>query len=128
MDDRALKVLVVDDDPLQLEMIQRSLSLEGFEVTVTKAALGVTSLVRSFAPDVVLIDVNIPALTGDRILTIARRHAPPTTRFLLFSACDESKLRALARETGYISKSVGGGVIAARLRSLCKAPARVSRP
>ena len=131
MDERPPRVLVVDDDPLQLELIQRSLVLEGFEVTITKAALGVSNLVRAFAPDVVLIDVNIPALTGDRILTLARRHAPPTTKFLLFSACDESRLRALASETGadgWISKSVGGTVIAARIRKICGTAARAIRP
>lgn len=131
MADRALRVLVVDDDPLQLELVQRSLRLEGFDVTVTRAALGASNLVKSFAPDVVLIDVNIPALTGDRLLTLAKKHAPPTTRFLLYSACDESRLRALAAETGadgWISKSVGGAEIAARIRKLCGADARASRP
>jgi DNA-binding response OmpR family regulator len=124
MTDRPLRVLVVEDDAVQLEMIQRSLRLEGFEVTATRAALGVSNLVRSFEPDAVLIDVNIPALTGDRLLTVARKHAPKTTRFFLFSACDESRLRALAAETGadgWMSKSTASGEVAARIRAACKA-------
>lgn len=124
MNDRPLRVLIVDDDAVQLEMIQRSLRLEGFDVTVTRAALGVSNLVRSFLPDAVLLDVNIPALTGDRLLTVARRHAPPATRFFLYSACDESKLRALAKETGadgWMSKSTGSTEVAARIRASCRA-------
>ena len=124
MTDRPLRVLIVDDDAVQLEMIQRSLRLEGFDVTVTRAALGVSNLVRSFAPDAVLLDVNIPALTGDRLLGVARRHAPATTRFFLYSACDESRLRALAKETGadgWISKSTGTPEVAARIRASCRA-------
>lgn len=123
MTDRPLRVLVVDDDALQLEMIQRALRLEGFDVTTTRAALGVSNLVRSFEPDAVLLDVNIPALTGDRLLTVARKHAPPSTRFFLYSACDESRLRALAAETGadgWISKSTGSTEVAARLRTACR--------
>jgi DNA-binding response OmpR family regulator len=123
MSDRQLRVLVVDDDAIQLEMIQRFLRLEGFDVTTTRAALGVSNLVRSFAPDAVLLDVNIPALTGDRLLTVARKHAPKTTRFFLFSACDESRLRALAAETGadgWMTKSTAGSEVASRIRAACR--------
>jgi DNA-binding response OmpR family regulator len=122
--DRPLRVLVVDDDGVQLEMIQRSLRLEGFDVTVTRAAIGVSNIVRTFLPDAVLLDVNIPALTGDRLLAVARRHAPAATRFFLFSACDESRLRALANETGadgWMSKSTASAEVAARIRAACRA-------
>jgi DNA-binding response OmpR family regulator len=127
MTDRPLRVLVVEDDALQLEMIQRSLRLEGFEVNATRAALGVSNLVRTFEPDAVLLDVNIPALTGDRLLTVAKKHAPATTKFFLYSACDESKLRALAAETGadgWMSKSTGSGEVAARIRAACRGSKR----
>jgi two-component system OmpR family response regulator len=86
--------------------------------------LGVSNLVRSFVPDAVLLDVNIPALTGDRLLTLARRHAPSATRFFLYSACDASRLRALASETGadgWMTKSTGAAEVASRIRAACKA-------
>jgi DNA-binding response OmpR family regulator len=130
MTDRPLRVLAVDDDAVQLEMIQRSLRLEGFEVSVARAALGVSNLIRSFVPDAVLLDVNIPTLTGDRLLAVARKHAPPTTRFFLYSACDESKLRALAKETGadgWMTKSTLFSDVAARIRAACRAAAKAPR-
>ncbi len=117
------RILVVDDDPQQLEMISRRLRLEGFEVATAASSFGTSNLIRSFEPRVVLLDVNIPGLAGDKLLSVARRSAPAGTRFVLYSACDESHLRQLARDThadDWISKSTDLGIVAARLRLLCK--------
>jgi two-component system, OmpR family, response regulator len=126
MPDRMLRVLVVDDDVDQLQMVSRILRLDGFEVATTSEAIGVTNLVRSFAPDVVLLDVNIPALSGDRLLQVARKASPTTTKFVLFSACDEDKLRTLARDVDahdFIVKGGDGFLLAKRLRRLCQGSA-----
>ncbi len=122
MFEQPLHVFIVDDDPAQLKMLERLLTLEGFEVTTSEAALGVSNMVRHYAPDLVLLDVNIPALTGDRLLTVARQHAPPNTKWVLVSACDEDQLRTIAREVnadGWMSKSMPISQMAAQLRKLC---------
>ena len=118
----AIRVLIVDDDAMQLDMVSRRLRLEGFEVATAATSFGTSNLIRSFLPRVVLLDVNIPALAGDKLLAVARRFAPKETRFVLWSACDESKLRALAREAqadDWISKSTDLSIVADRLRKLC---------
>ncbi len=117
-----LRVLLVDDDELHLSMLERSLRLDGFVVETASVAIGVSNIVRRFVPDVVLLDVNIPALSGDRLLEIVRRYAPTNTKLLLFSACDEDELsrRALAVSAdGWISKSKVGSELAAQLRQIC---------
>jgi DNA-binding response OmpR family regulator len=122
MIEQPLHVFIVDDDPEQLKMLERLLTLEGFEVTTAEAALGVSNLVRHYAPDVVLLDVNIPALTGDRLLKVARQHAPATTKWILVSACDEDELRTIAAEVkadGWMSKSWPVSQMAAQLRRIC---------
>lgn len=127
MADDTLRVLVVDDDPLQLDLVERTLKAEGFEVMTCENPIGVTNIVRSFLPHVVLMDVDIPALSGDKILSIARKSAPPMTRFVLHSSSDESILRNLAKQVeadGYISKSVTGSDLTARIRTLVAAPRR----
>ena len=121
------RVLVVDDDAAQLDMLRRSLRHDGFDVTVSRSAIGVSALIRDQAPDVVLLDVNIPELRGDRLLGIARKHAPKSTLFVLYSACDESYLRALCKEAqadGWLSKSLDPTERGRRLKALCaKRPA-----
>jgi DNA-binding response OmpR family regulator len=118
-----IRVLVVDDDVDQLMLLERTLNAYGFEVRTHRSSLGVSNLVRNALPDLVLLDVNIPALSGDKVLALARNQAPPTTRFILYSASDESKLRALALASGadgYISKSVQGESLARKLISIYK--------
>src|SRR5690606_3539104 len=80
-----LRVLVVDDDGMYLELVERSLRGFGMDVTTTDSSLGVSNLIRRIEPDVVLLDVNIPALSGDALLGLARRTAPERTKFVLFS-------------------------------------------
>ncbi len=115
------KVLVVDDDALQIDLVARTLRADGFEVQTSIQSIGVSNVVRTFLPDLVLLDVNIPALSGDKLVALARKYANPGTRFILYSACDEGKLRSLAKESeadGWISKSVTGAALAARIRAL----------
>lgn len=128
MREEVFRVLVVDDDPLQLELVERTLGGDGFQVHTCSSPIGITSVVRSFAPHLVLLDVDIPALSGDRILTIAKKSAPPMTRFILYSSSDESVLRRLAAEAGadgWISKSVTGSDLTSHLRTvLASEPSR----
>jgi two-component system, OmpR family, response regulator len=117
-----MRVLIVDDDAMQLDMVSRRLRLEGFVVATSATSFGTSNLIRTFLPQVVLLDVNIPALAGDKLLALARRVAPKATRFVLYSACDESKLQQLARDSeadAWISKSTDLAVVAEKLRQIC---------
>ena len=125
MSPSGLRILVVDDDAMHLELIQRSLRSYGMEVTTTDSTLGVSNLVRRIEPDVVLLDVNIPALSGDAVLGLARKHAPEKTRFVLHSSADEAMLRRRALECGadgYITKSVQASELASYLERVAVRP------
>jgi len=104
----SLHVLVVDDDLNMLSLVERLLRSAGLDVTTSSSSLGVSNLVRKVEPDVVVLDLNIPALSGDALLGLLRRHAPARTRFVLYSSCGEAELRLAAKNAhadGYISKS-----------------------
>jgi len=108
MAETSLRILIVDDDHLQLSMVGRALRSEGFTTEVADSAIGVTNTIRSFAPDLVLLDVRIPELPGDRLLPLLRRSAPKGTLLILYSASDRDQLRSLAAQVGadgWISKS-----------------------
>lgn len=120
VDYRPMRVVIVDDDEEQLSMVSRMLRVEGCDVETTSSPFGVSNLVTSFRPDVVLIDVNIPALSGDKILSVLRRHQSEA-RLVLFSAADESTLRRLAGEVGadaWIQKGGDAKEMAERLLKL----------
>lgn len=123
------RVLVVDDDPNQLELLRRTLAPH-FDVQTHNSALGVTNLVRHGEPDLVLLDVNFPALKGDQVVGLARRHAPRGTKFILYSSADESRLRSLALASGadgYLCKSVQGLELIQRLAAF-RGPGRSLSP
>lgn len=116
-----IRILVVDDDPDQLELVRRTLVPHGFDVQTHNSALGVSNLVRHNAPDLVLLDVNFPALKGDQVVGLARRYAPAGTKFILYSAADEARLRSLALSSGadgYLSKSVQGSELIQKLTAI----------
>ena len=98
MSETKIRVLIVDDDPDQLALTERSLSSYNFEVRTHRSSLGVSNLVRTTAPDLVLLDVNIPALSGDKVLALA------------------------AGADGYLSKSTQGADLARKLERLHKRP------
>lgn len=72
-----MKILLVEDDPLMVRMYQRKLLNDGYEVEV--AVNGEEGLVhvRSFRPDMVLLDIMMPKLNGLQVLE--RLKADPTT-------------------------------------------------
>ncbi|HEY0189840.1 MAG TPA: response regulator [Kofleriaceae bacterium] len=111
---------MVDDDDMQLELVERGLSRDGFEVRGVTSVAEMASEATKFAPDVVLIDVNMPDAPGERTIAIAREVAP-RARLVLYSAWEESKLRILALQVGadgFISKSESVLAIGRRLHEL----------
>ena len=115
MPDEKIRVLLVDDDPQHLALVERLLGSYGIHVQTCDSALGASKTIRHEKPDVVLLDVNMEDLTGDRLLGVARRHAPEGTQFVLYSAHDDTRLRQLAAEVGadgWISKSAEPDMLA----------------
>jgi two-component system, OmpR family, alkaline phosphatase synthesis response regulator PhoP len=83
------RVLVVDDEPDVLELLDFKLSGEGFEVV--RAANGLEALrkARCEAPSVIVLDLLLPDLDGIAVYEILR--AQPSTRdvpVVVFSALD----------------------------------------
>ncbi|MEL6338486.1 MAG: response regulator [Myxococcota bacterium] len=120
---RNLRVVVVDDNEEQLRMVSRLLRMEGFEVETSMTPFGVSNLVRTFVPDAVLIDLHMPALSGDKILELLRKNfSIRLPKLFLYSSADEADLKRLAEENGadgWIVKGTPPGVVAARIRDAC---------
>jgi CheY-like chemotaxis protein len=102
------RVMIVDDDVVHLELMKRKLERSGFDVEIASSPIGVTHRIRTMRPDVVLLDVDIPAIRGDRLLELVRKKADVTTRFFYHSSMPEDELRRLAERDGmhgWFSKS-----------------------
>ncbi len=62
------KVLVCDDDRDILEMLEIALSLSGFEVISENDSTRIFNTIDAAAPDVLLLDLWMPVLSGDEIV------------------------------------------------------------
>ncbi len=60
--------LLVDDDPNIRELIALNLAAEGMDVHVANDGIGVEEMVESLHPDVVLLDIMMPARGGYEVL------------------------------------------------------------
>jgi len=58
------KVLIVDDNKLNLKLIDLILQRDGYETSLVSESRTVLSVVRSFAPCLILLDIDMPGLNG----------------------------------------------------------------
>src|SRR5882724_12890892 len=102
-------ILLIDDDPLILDTARRLLEQEGMAVVVYSEGFNATNFAARALPDLVLMDVNMPFLSGDSLVGLFKRH--PALRdvpVVLFSSNEEAQLRSMAKSVGavgFISKS-----------------------
>ena len=73
----ALSVLVVDDDPVILRLLQVNFELEGIEVTTAVDGEEGLKLVQTDRPDLVISDIMMPKVNGLELLA-ALRSSPET--------------------------------------------------
>ena len=120
MSDDAIRVLVLDDDELHLELIERVLAHDGFDVRRADSVTAMETEAKSFNPDVVLVDMNLPDTPRESVVSSARASAP-TAKILICSAWEESRLRSLCKELsadGYLSKGDSVMAIGQRLTEM----------
>jgi CheY-like chemotaxis protein len=70
---RSQKILVVDDDPDVVEYLSSFLEDEGYLVRAAGDAVDARSMLETFRPDVILIDVMLPGKSGLDLLVALRR-------------------------------------------------------
>jgi two-component system response regulator MprA len=120
--DGSERVLVVDDDPPLRRMLERTLAAEGFEVTVAADGGAALVAVERTAPDVIVLDVALPAMDG---LAVCRRLRAKglATPILMLTARDTVSDRVAGLDTGandYLVKPFAVQELLARLRALTR--------
>src|SRR6202007_317159 len=114
------RVLVVDDDPPLQRMLARSLAAEGFEVMVAGDGGAALAAAERFAPDVIVLDIGLPALDGLAVCRRLRGKGLPTP-ILILTARDAVADRVAGLEAGaddYLVKPFAIQELIARLRAL----------
>jgi DNA-binding NtrC family response regulator len=100
------RVFLIDDDELIVNMLSRSLKKEGYTVQTATTTEGIMDRIESSYPDIVLLDINLPGMSGIEILEKIHEGGIQT-QVLMLTADDTAETAIRAMKLGaadYLTK------------------------
>jgi CheY-like chemotaxis protein len=105
---RKHSILVVDDEPMALELLHSVLTDAGYEVTVAQSGFECLDLFRRGGPsyDLVLTDLSMPLMDGEETFQRLRQIAPVAKVVLMAGFVDSNRLEKLMSNglNGFVGK------------------------
>jgi DNA-binding response OmpR family regulator len=118
------KILVVDDEKVNVDFFQVMLNKLGFEVATAYDGEEALGKVNVFKPDIILLDLIMPKLSGFELTTILKKDAKTKhIPIIILTAVDDIKEKVDMLELGiedYITKPFNFIEILARIRSILR--------
>jgi len=105
---KRVRVLVVEDNQLAQLIIQRRLTAEGYDVTLTASGREAIALLRRDSPDVILLDLMMPEMSGEEALCRIRQMGDATPIIIVSAAISRDtllRLKGLGAD-GFIAKPI----------------------
>ena len=122
------RILVVDDDPRLVHIVQMYLGIEGYDVVTAESGEDGLRSFEQHMPDLVILDIMMPGMDGVEVCRRMRQTASPEqVSIIMFSALsgDEDVARALdAGATHMIAKPFNLVGLGAVVRSFLPSPAQ----
>jgi two-component system, cell cycle sensor histidine kinase and response regulator CckA len=122
--ERPARVLVVDDERNNRQLVEVMLESEGFSPRMASSGEEALAIVAREPPDLILLDVMMPGMDGYQV--VARIKADPATRgipVILVTAMDDRNARMLGLNAGaedFLTKPVDRAELCARVRNLLR--------
>jgi len=116
------RILIVEDDPSITRMVRDNLVYEGFDVECVTRGDQALSHVRSFAPDLILLDLMLPGLDGFEICSVVAQSAVRVP-MIIVSARSQTSDKIQGLELGaddYITKPFMFGELLARIHAVMR--------
>lgn len=124
----AQKILIVDDDPDILEMLEYNLEKEGYEVKTAPDGKKGFEIARKFTPDLILLDIMMPYIDGIETARLIRGDASLKDTYIMFlTARSEEYSEVAAFEIGaddYITKPIKPRALMSRINALFRREAQ----
>jgi len=113
------RVLIVDDDEADGELTMRRLEALDADVDFHPGPEGAVEKIQQGGYAVVLLDLNMPGISGLQILDSLKQEGA-TARVLLYSAMETEALAEIGKAAGvaYLNKSAARSVLVERVRAL----------
>jgi two-component system response regulator RegX3 len=122
----ARTVLLVEDEPTLREALTDALELEGFRIVVAADGRGALTVFRAERPDLVLLDLMLPELSGIEVCRIIR--AESGVPIVMLTAKDSELDKVVGLELGaddYVTKPFSLRELTARIRALFRREERL---
>jgi two-component system alkaline phosphatase synthesis response regulator PhoP len=118
----AKKILIADDEPDILEILEFNLKAEGYEVIAAKNGDEAIDLAKKHSPNLIILDVMMPGKTGLEVCNILRAQPQFTETLIIFlTAMSDETAEIKGLEMGaddYISKPVSPKVLISKVNAL----------
>ena len=123
-----ITILIADDEPNQLELMDYNLRNAGFSIIKASNGLEALELIENHSPDLIILDWMMPKMSGiDVCRTLRSRSETKLLPIIILSARSEDSDKSLGLDTGaddYISKPFSPKELLSRVKALL----RRSRP
>jgi CheY-like chemotaxis protein len=114
------RVLLIDDDPVAQEVIADVLRTGGYAVSALSSPIGATRAIRDHKIDLVVCDLNMPAMRGDAFARMFRKsNVLQKVKLVVISAAPDAELDQLTAE-GNVDGVVHKRFLAERLVPLVR--------
>src|SRR5689334_528624 len=116
------RIMIVDDEPVNIKVVRKYLQIAGYkEFITTSNATEALPMLGEARPDLLLLDVMMPKISGLEILEQARadeelKHIP----IIILTAASDSKTKVHALELGatdFLAKPVDASELIPRVRN-----------
>lgn len=122
MEPNLKKVLIVDDEPDILEIVSYNLKKEGYDIQTAKNGMEALDKVSTFKPDLVILDIMMPKMTGVEVCHILRLKPEYNDMLIIFlTAMSDEDSQVKGLETGaddYVSKPISPKVLVSRVNAV----------
>lgn len=99
-------VLIIEDEPATAAPVKEALEIEGIQADIAGSGIAGVNLFREKAYDLVLLDLKLPGLSGEEVLSTIRKENPFVTVIVYTNYSDFADIKKLANIgiDGYINK------------------------
>lgn len=116
------RILIADDEPDILEIIQYNLKTEGYEVATAKNGNDALDLAKRFNPDLIILDIMMPGKTGIEVCNLLRMQPAFNDTLIIFlTALSDEGTEIKGLETGaddYLTKPISPKVLVSKVNAL----------
>lgn len=122
MDNRDKKILIADDEPDILEIIQYNLQAEGYTVYTAKDGDEAMMRAKQIQPNLIILDIMMPKKNGVEVCELLRAQpAYKDTLIIFLTALSDESSQLKGLDTGaddYISKPISPKLLTSRVNAL----------